>query len=276
MKMADEMLTDMKLSSSNAGLPRLHIKITQPDIAPNEDQDRYTDRINDYFDATVEEFTDIGPDDNFYTWDDVKIETIGAQGPGGFVFRANRQVIDEEIIAAWHLYPWVLGKSASTTKNWVNSQFDLLLAEAESLQKEAKRFAEWIRNVELALKGINNVQVHHEFERPRDPSFKDMQIAQRFKINNVRTKVQMGTISPDDGARELGYDKAFKPDLVYKMKGAGEYEPINKESAEEDRLEEIEQRVETLEIKDNENADDHPDSERGVSVRPVGHTAGQG
>jgi len=112
LKIVNEMIQDMRYSSSNAGVPRLHFKIKQPPIMQGEDVDDYVTRVNTYFDSTIEEFSEIGPDDNFYTWDDVQIALAGGgTAPSTFVWKTNKQVIDEEIITAFHLFPWLMSKS---------------------------------------------------------------------------------------------------------------------------------------------------------------------
>ncbi len=211
-----EMMQDMRLSSHNAGLPRLHIKIKQPDIMDHETVENYESRINGYFDGTVKEMAEIGPDDNFYTWDDVEIGMASGQaGPGGFVWRTNRAEVTEEIITAFHLYPWIVGKSASTTKNWVQAQFNLLLNQAEALQLSAKQYMNWLYDVELKLHGITDVSAELSFERPRDPGLKDKMVAERFKIQNTNTMVRSGYISPDDASRRLGLVSAYDPERIY-------------------------------------------------------------
>jgi hypothetical protein len=211
---ANDMMRDMSLSSANAGVPRLHIKIKQPQQYEWEDPEDYRSRIGSYFTETISQFSDIGPDDNVYSWDDVEIGTVSAgYGPAGFVWRTNRAVVDEEIIGGFHLYPWIFGRSLSTTKNWVRSQFDILMSQVASLQKEAKRFSEWIANTHLALSGLSEVTAHRSMIMPRDPAIKEIAVAQHYHIRNVDSKVRKGVISPDAGARELGYDKAFDPAL---------------------------------------------------------------
>ena len=241
--MADNMLHDMALSSSNAGVPRLHIKIKQPGKMEDEDDADYINRANEYFDAYIDRFSDIAPDDNFYSWDDLEIGIAGGQpGATGFVWKLNRSIFDEEIVAAFHLFPWIVGKSTQTTKNWVRSQFDLIMSQTETIQKIGKRFAEWIRNTELLLKGISTVKTHQNFEPVRDPARKDMAVAGQFEIGNVEDKVLDGFITPDDGARELGYDKAADPERIWSRKdkkGDGE--------KRDDKTEEILDGIERLE-----------------------------
>lgn len=252
MKMAEEMRQDMLLSSSNAGLPRLHIKISQPDKDDTEDHEDYVTRVSTYFDSYVDNLSDIGPDDNFYTWDDVQIGVVGGhKGAGGFIWRNNHLVLDEEITSAFHLFPWVVGKSAQTTKNWVKSQFDLLMVEITALQRVAKRFAEWIRNTDLLLGGIHSTRSIHTFQTPRDPARKDTAIAERFEIENSERKVLNGVISPDTGARELGYDKAHDPKLIFekdKSEAAKNPEhPQDRNNAHlENRLDELDDKIDLL------------------------------
>lgn len=249
MKMADNMLKDLTVSSANAGVPRLHIKIKQPGILEGEDEVEYNKRAESYFDAYVDKFAEMAADDNIYSWDDLSVGVVGGHpGASGFVWRINRQILDEEIIAGFHLFPWIVGKSTQTTKNWVRSQFNLIMAQVETVQKIGKRFSEWIRNTELALKGITSVKTHQAFEPVRDPARKDIAIAERFEISNVENKVKDGFISADDGARELGYEKAEDNELLLKKSGETEDPGHKDDKADEilERIEEIEEIVETL------------------------------
>jgi hypothetical protein len=220
--MTKEMVEDLRLTSHNAGLPRLHFKISQPPILESESNEDYESRINSYFDNTIKEFAEIGPDDNFYTWDDVEIGMAGGQaGPGGFVWSTNHAAIQEEIITAFHLYPWILGKSASTTKNWVTAQYNLILNQADSFQQTAQNYIDWLLNIELMLHGLHDVRASYEFERPRDPQAKDLAIAERFNITNTNTLVRSGYISSDAAARRLGLPKAYDSERIYKQQKIG-------------------------------------------------------
>lgn len=226
MAMADDMLNDLHQASSNAGVPRLHFKIGKPEQMEHESDEDYVERASEYFDAYVSEFSSLAPNDNVYSWDDLSVGVVGGHpGASGFVWRLNRQLFDEEIICAFHLFPWIVGKSTQTTKNWVRSQFDLIMSQTESVQRIGKRFAEWIRNTELLLHGITNVKVHHTFEPVRDPGRKDIALAAGFEINNVFEKMREGIIGRDDAARELGYDKAAKKNVEKRVY----HEPLNKE-----------------------------------------------
>ncbi len=240
MKLSNNMIDDLTKASSNAGVPRLHIKVNKPDKMDNEDDVDYVSRANSYFDSYVSQFSEIAADDNFYSWDDLQIGVVGGHpGASGFVWRINLQILDEEILSAFHLFPWIVGKSTQTTKNWVRSQFDLLMSECESLQKLVKRFSEWIRNTELMLHGITDVKAHQSFEAVRDPARKDIAISERFEISNVESKIKDGFISVDDGARELGYDKAYDNKLIFCPKECDNDDTVHKDDKADDILEGI-------------------------------------
>jgi hypothetical protein len=218
-EMGDGLLRDMKSYTANAGVPRLHIKIEQPEREDFEDAETYRKRISEYFNSTVEQFGELTPDDNIYTWDDVSVAVAGGRSAGSVLWKTDRQIIDEEIITAFHLFPWVMAKSFSTTKNWVRSQFDLLLSTIETNQSVGKGYLEWITNMELSLKGIEE-RVRFDFRTPRDPVFKETAEAEKVRIRNVRDKVLSGFISPEEGANELGYQKMYDRDRIYESKNS--------------------------------------------------------
>ena len=74
-------------------------------------------------------------DDNVFTWDDVEVTVIGGDEHRSSVWRFNREQVIEDVITGLRLYPWVLGRSHGTTKNWVEAQFNLLMQIVDSVQK---------------------------------------------------------------------------------------------------------------------------------------------
>jgi hypothetical protein len=210
MQIANEMMEDMRYSSSNAGVPRLHIKVKQPPIMDGEDTTKYIERCNTYFDSTLNEMDELAPDDNVYTWSDVEIGIVGGQSSQSFVWKANLQAIQEDIISAFHLYPWLFGKQFGTTRNWVSAQFDVLMQMVKSIQIEAAAFADWISNTHLSLCGLPMVRVQRSFTSPRDPAAKDIAIADKIRLENTAKKLEMGFIDKDQAMREHGYEPTAK------------------------------------------------------------------
>ena len=205
------MVEDMALASHNAGTPRIHVKIAPPEPQRGESAETYAKRAQTYFDDTVENFKFLDADDNVFTWSDVEVSIIGGYGSAPYTWRINREQVIEDVITGMRLFPWVVGRTHGTTKNWVQAQFNLLMQEVDSVQEEAKSLADWLRNTELALKGIR-ASASHQFSPNQDPFMLDKARAQAIQFDTVDKKVLRGYIGKEDGAKELGYHTYFKPD----------------------------------------------------------------
>ncbi len=203
------MLDDMARSSHNAGTPRLQIKITPPKQLENEGAPQYVSRINQYFDNVVSQMKDIGPDDNLFTWSDVEVQVVGGDAGNNHSWRLNREQVIEDVITGLRLFPWALGRSHRTTRNWAHAQFNLLMQIVDSLQAWGVTLADWLRTTELRLQG-NLAVPHHRFEPNQDPFMVDRERAKQIQFEVVDGKVSKGYISKDQGARELGYLTAYK------------------------------------------------------------------
>jgi hypothetical protein len=208
----EAMLTDMARSSRVTGTPRLQIKIHPPRAFQHETEKEYQSRINRYFDDTVSQFRNLEADDNIFTWDDVEVAVIGGDLNRSSVWRFNREQVIEDVITGLRLYPWVLGRSHGTTKNWVEAQFNLLMQIVDSVQNLGGSLGNWLRNTELKMKGIDCVS-EHLFEPNQDPFILSRMNARAIEFETIDKKVQRGYISKEDGAREMGYSKAFKENV---------------------------------------------------------------
>jgi hypothetical protein len=207
----EALLFDMARSSRNAGTPRLQIRITPPPAFAHESEKEYQERINQYFDATVSQFSRLDPDDNLFTWSDVEVRVIGGDQGRTFVWRMNREQVIEDVITGLRLFPWVLGRSHGTTKNWVEAQFNILMQIVDAVQDMGTSLADWLRNTELRMHG-NLATAHHIFSPNEDPFLLSKMQARAIEFETIDKKVQRAYISKDDGARLLGLLKAFKPD----------------------------------------------------------------
>ena len=205
------MVADMARSGHNAGNPHLHVKITPPEQYEAESEAKYVKRAEKYFDDTVNLFRDIDPDDNIFTWSDIEISIIGGGRSMPYSWRVNREQIIEDVVTGMKLFPWVVGRSHGTTKNWVQAQFNLLMQVVDSIQEEGKALAEWILNAELRLRGIP-VRAVYVFSPNQDPYQLDRERTSALRFDTVDKMVNRGYISKDDGAKELGFNQAFKSD----------------------------------------------------------------
>jgi hypothetical protein len=205
----EAMLSDMARSARNAGTPRLQIKIRPPKPFQHETEKEYQNRVNHYFDDTVSQFSRLEADDNLFTWDDVEVTVIGGDQHRSFVWRMNREQVIEDVVTGLRLYPWVLGRSHGTTKNWVEAQFNLLMQIVDSVQNLGASLGNWLRNSELKMKGIA-ATTEHEFAPNQDPFMLQRMQSRAIEFETIDKKVRAGYISKDDGARELGYSQSFR------------------------------------------------------------------
>lgn len=203
------MLEDMALSSHNVGNPHLHVKITPPERLENESDTQYITRAEKYFDDTSDMFRKIDPDDNIFSWSDLEVAVIGGDKLMSSSWRINREQVIEDVITGMKLFPWVVGRSHGTTKNWVQAQYNLLMQVVDSIQEEGKALAEWVLNTELKLRGIP-VTAEYIFSPNQDPYQLEKEKAHSLKFDTVDKKVSRGYITKTEGARELGYHEPFK------------------------------------------------------------------
>lgn len=215
LEIKEQMMRDMAVSSHNAGIPRLHIRITPPEPLPGESPADYHARLNSHFDEAVTQFRDLNPEDNVFSWAHVEVDIVGRSGGAReqFSWSVNSERVTEEVIAGLHLFGWVLGYSFSTTKNWVNSQYDLLVSRVQRGQSQGKRFLEWIQNAELRMRGIPT-RVEWSFEQVRDPGELVKQRALDWKFRRIDRMLQRGYIGPAQASRELGLQSPYDEDRV--------------------------------------------------------------
>jgi hypothetical protein len=203
LEIEQKLLEDMARSSHNAGTPRLQVKITPPQPFENEHEEEYLSRINSYFDQTVEQFSSLEADQNLFTWSDVEVTVIGGEKGRTFSWKVNREQVLEDVIMALKLFPWVLGRSHGTTRNWVGAQYNLLMQEVDSIQASATALADWLRNTELKLLGCK-AESRHVFAPNQDPFLLERAQAEEITFRTIDGMVEKGFITKDEGKRRLG------------------------------------------------------------------------
>ena len=198
------MLEDMARSAHNAGNPRMHIKITPPERFDSEGDREYIDRINTYFDDTVSQFYKLEADENLFTWGDVEVNIVGGEPGQMNSWKIHREQVIEDVITGLKLFPWALGRSHGTTKNWVQSQFNILMQIVDSIQEAGVVFADWLRTTELRMQE-NFALPHHQFAPNQDPFQLERRQAQNLHFKTVHAKHQAGYITEAQALQELGY-----------------------------------------------------------------------
>jgi hypothetical protein len=108
----------------------------------------------------------------------------------------------EDICAGVHLDPFMLGYSYGPTKSWAQFKYELILRNVISIQRLAKRFMEWIRNIELALWGIP-LECEHHFDNRKFFGMLEQREAEKIHLENIIRKKEAGFISDEQAKREI-------------------------------------------------------------------------
>jgi hypothetical protein len=198
-----QLIDDMRRSSHNSGFHRFHVKITPPDRFSGESDTAYANRVNAYFDSTVEMFRSCEVDDNPVTWNNVEVADIGAERPQNATaswFMSHRAMV-EEICAATNLSPFLLGYSYGATTTWSGFKFDVVMRQVRAVQAQASQLLEWIGNIELALAGID-ARCRFRFDNSFAYQVKDDVAVQTSRIDNILKLYQAGLIDAATAKKE--------------------------------------------------------------------------
>jgi hypothetical protein len=190
-----QLVDDMRRSSHNSGFHRLHVKVTPPERMSGESDSAYTNRVNAYFDATVDMIKSCDIDDNPVTWNNVEIGHIGpdkSRDVANSWFMTHRAMV-EEICAATNLAPYLLGYSYGATTTWSGFKFDVVMRQVRSVQGQVSQFLEWLGNLDLALAGID-ARCQFEFDNSFAYQVKDDIAVQTSRIDNLLKLYQAGLI----------------------------------------------------------------------------------
>ncbi len=200
-----QLVSDMQRSSHNSGYHRLHIKITPPARMAGESDAAYTNRINGYFDSTVQMIRSCEVDDNPVTWDNVAVEYIGPNSTSSVStnwFVSHRAMI-EDICAGTNLAPYLLGYSYGATTTWSNFKFDVVMRQVRSVQAEVANFLEWIANIDLALAGID-ASCRFVFDNSFAYQATDLVAVESRRVENLLKLYQAGLIDEKTARERVG------------------------------------------------------------------------
>jgi len=159
-KIQQQLLADMARATHNAGWPTLHVTYHPPKREEGESVRSFHSRTRANYEAIRRNMFDRQADSNFITFDNVDIAYLS---PSGRTQRWSEslQAITEQVISALHLAPFMIGRNWGTTQSWGLAQYQLMVNNAVSVQRGAKRMCEWLRNLELALAGSRVCSEHH-------------------------------------------------------------------------------------------------------------------
>ncbi|OGC76693.1 MAG: hypothetical protein A2Z27_00290 [candidate division Zixibacteria bacterium RBG_16_50_21] len=205
-RIEQQLVSDMQKTMHNAGYHRLHVQIKPPERSQFESDEAYVSRANNYFQETVKMMRSFSPNDNPVTWNDVEIKYIGPESrqAASTAWYINHKAMLEDVAAGLHLDPFMLGYSYGTNQTWAGFKFDLVQKNVVSLQRVAKRFLEWVRNIELALHGLT-VEAEHHFDNQRGFGRLESVQVEKMELENIIKRQDKGYID-FEAAQKLAND----------------------------------------------------------------------
>ena len=191
-----QLVRDMYRSHHNSGYSRIHVKIAPPERLAGESDSAYTERINRYFDATVDMIKSCDVDENPVTWDNVAIEYIGPSETRSVTnsWFINHRAMVEEICAGTNLAPFLLGYSYGATTTWSGFKFDIVMRQVRSVQAQAANLLERIANIELALAGLD-VKCRFQFDNTMTYQASEQTAVESRRVDNLLKLYQAGLIT---------------------------------------------------------------------------------
>ena len=199
-----QLVNDMRRASHNAGFQRLHVKITPPERFAGESDSAYVDRINAYFDSTVNMIKSCEVDENPVTWDNVEVGSIGVEGSrsaSSSWFVQHRAMV-EEICAGTNLAPFLLGYSYGATTTWSNFKFDMVMRQVRSVQAEVSHLLEWIGNIELALAGYG-LKCRFDFDNSFSYQALEQATVESSQLDSILKLYQNGLLDRETASRKI-------------------------------------------------------------------------
>ncbi len=198
-----QLIDDMRRASHNSGFHRLHVRITPPERMSGESDPAFTNRINEYFDATLTMIRSCEVDDNPVTWDNVEIGSLGPDRSRDVTnswFMTHRAMI-EEICAGTNLAPFMLGYSFGATTSWSDFKFEIVMRQVQSVQRQISHFLSWLGNIELALAGIN-ATCDYEFDNTLAYQVADKVNVESAQVDNLLKLYQAGLIDEETARKK--------------------------------------------------------------------------
>lgn len=159
-KIQQQLIEDMARAQHNAGYPSLHFRVKTPQRHARETPQAYARRVDGLLESVRDEIARKGADSNLVTLDTLEVGYIGPSG-NAVQWSEPLRAVSEQVVSALRLAPFMIGRNWGTTESWGAAQYRLLTNNARSVQEGARRLAEWIRNLELALRGSPCRAVHH-------------------------------------------------------------------------------------------------------------------
>lgn len=202
----NNLLRDMSAAMHNAGYVKYVFSMTPPPKISSESNADYRSRVTNQFNKFTDAMKDLNPEDNIAVYDNIKVEALAPKGgSSSIVWYDSYKAIEEQIISGLKLAPFMIGRNYDTTGEFGTAQYDLILRNAQSVQKLNANFLSWMMNLELAMKGSPcRAFVEHDTKRTVGALLEAQ--AELMRVKAAVVKRNEGITNQKQTAEELGYD----------------------------------------------------------------------
>lgn len=183
------------------GAPKYHVKYTPNSPIPDEEMEKRMDQLAD-------DFSNLDANSDFFSNGDVEVSIIGAGGQQ-MNFSNELAHIMQEIMSGLGLPANVLGFNYGSTETHAKEQNIILMSNIRNTQNSFKRILENELLMKIAQVYDLDEVPEIEFEKIQLRDEVSYQSAEQAKLSNTLLKRDMGIISQDDAAIELGYRKPY-------------------------------------------------------------------
>jgi hypothetical protein len=185
-------------------------KIQKPSQKDGENDEKYLARLSHYLDETKQQIKEGVKDGNIVGFiDDHEFDfhnTAKNLGGASDLYKQN----EIKVAGGLKIAPEFLGFPTGSSESGMGIIFTKMLSQLVSIQNLIKTNFEFGYQLELALSGFGNVDLEVVFKPSTITDELKLQQAQEYKIRNIENKYNMGIISQQQKAEELGYDSPDK------------------------------------------------------------------
>ena len=185
-----------------------------PEQEPNETPEQFRQRYQEYICWIVDELAPTSTEGFTGLPNDLDLENFSVaqdlRGVNEVIDRVNRR-----LYSGLKSDPGLHGDHTNRTETFLSVIYKVLVHYSSNIRQIAKRMIEHVYNLDLLLGGIfiENERVSLSFNENSSLKPNIDGLAERYKVLNVKDKLNIGMVSPDRAAQELGYPEFYDEDL---------------------------------------------------------------
>jgi len=215
-----EMIKNIQFIAKKLGLLGLvAMSLKAPAKKPNETEAEYKARAESYANDVMTSLQKNFSQGLMVKYDDQTVEHFPITGEARGakdVFQIN----EEQVFSGIGTDPAMHGRSYSTTETYAGVVYNILVHYANNFRRLAKRRHESTLRLDLLTMGIPVDGVTMQWNPIPGMNIREKEEAEAVRISNIIRKRDVGIISQEQAAQEMGYDEPWLSDEEIRNMGA--------------------------------------------------------